>query len=185
MVEGLYERDYFTKDAYHDPEYFDFPVHEVRVNKLVEITRPLSVLDVGCAYGFIVRRLLDKGIPATGCDVSRWAQKKAEGIIPGNFQLCPAWELPYHDKQFDVVYCEGVLEHIPEGKIEQVFREFSRVGERCYLQISLAEHPQFAHEPGHVCCHDANWWFERIPNHSWMFLSPTGTDGGNMWLYKG
>ncbi len=184
MVE-LYGKDYFTKLAYHEPCYFDFPAHELRAKKLIEITHPKSVLDVGCAYGYMVKRLLDKEIHAVGCDISYWCQEQAELVIPDSFKRCPTWELDFSDNYFDLIYCEGVLEHVPEDKIDQTFKEFKRVAQRFYLQISFKEHPGFAGEIGHVCAHDVNWWFDKIPDHSWLFLSPCGTEQGNMWLYKG
>ena len=180
-----YERDYFTRQAYHDPCYFDFPAHIPRVKKLIEITRPNSVLDVGCAYGYMVKHLLDEGIEAFGCDISEWAEQQAKLIIPGRFYRCPTWNLSLPWGPFDLIYCEGVLEHIPEDKIEQTFSEFKRVASRFYLQISVTEHHGFDGEIGHVCAHDVNWWFERVPDHSWLFLNPCGTESGNQWLYKG
>ena len=86
---------------------------------------------------------------------------------------------------FDVIYCEGVLEHIPEDKIPATFKEFERVGQRFYLQVSLEEHPGAKLEPGHECLHNVAWWMERIPMNSWLLLDPTGTDGGIYWFFKG
>lgn len=180
---GDYDESYFNGEVYQ--KYEDFPAHEQRVDKLIRITHPKSVLDVGCAYGYIVKRLLDKGIDAWGCDVSEYAESRAKEIIPGRFKRCPAWDMPYQSGSIDVIYCEGVLEHIPEDKIEATFKEFQRIGHRFYLQASLQEHPGVNLEPGHVCVKNTDWWLERIPMDSWFLLSPSGSDSGIYWIYKG
>ncbi len=178
-----YEKEYFTLKPYNP--YFDFPAHKARVSKLIAITRPLSVLDVGCAYGYIVRHLVDSGIPAMGCDVSEWCRGKAESIIPGRFRKTPAWDLScFGSKEFDVLYCEGVLEHIPVKKIEQLFQEFARVAQRFYLQVSFSNAKGFYREPGHICCHDPQWWIERMPAYTWLGLDDCGTDKCQLWWYK-
>ena len=95
---GQYGESYFNGGVYD--EYKDFPAHQKRVEKLIRIARPQSVLDVGCAYGYIVKQLLDKGIPAWGCDISEYAEKRAKEIIPGRVKRCPCWELPYEPHSF-------------------------------------------------------------------------------------
>jgi len=180
---GLYEEEYFNGKGYDN--YLDFQVHGLRVDKLIKIARPTSVLDVGCAYGYIVRRLLEKGIPAWGCDISEYAGKRAKDIIPNRFMRCPCWELPYKDKSFDLIYCEGMLEHVPEDKIALTFKEFSRVANRAYLQIAFSSHQNVDIEAGHVCLKDMNWWAERIPMNTWLLLDEVATERGLNWLYRG
>ena len=54
MVE--YEEDYFTRTVYKP--YQDFPRHTRVVERFVRIMRPRSVLDVGCAYGYIILQVM-------------------------------------------------------------------------------------------------------------------------------
>lgn len=188
MVKAVeYEKDYFENGGKMGgyEGYADYLPHADRVKKLIAITRPQSVLDVGCAYGYMVRHLLWRHVTAYGCDISKYCADKSMEIIPGHFKLCPAWELQFNDKSFDVIYCEGVLEHIPEERIKQVFAEFERVASRFYLQISFENHENAKETEGHLCMHDASWWFHHMPEHSWLFIGESGTDGGNNWFYKG
>lgn len=177
------EEKYFNGEGYY--EYIDFSQHVIRARKLVGITRAKSVLDVGCAYGYIVRHLLDMGIPAMGCDISKYCEKRAEEIIPDAFCLCPAWDLGFQDKSFDVIYCEGVLEHVPEDKVDKVFKEFARVADRFYLQVSFIHHKDAEKEVGHVCLQTPEWWYNKMPMDSWLALGYTGTEDNIGWLYKG
>ena len=138
------------------------------------------------AYGYIVRRLLDKGIHAMGIDVSKWCEKQAQKIIPGHFiRHDMTKRLPFRNKEFDVVYCEGVLEHIDPYSIADVMREFDRVSKYRIIQTSFSTHKNVSETDGHICIRPMEWWFAMIPEQTWLFLDESGTDGGNQWLYKG
>ncbi|MDD4986658.1 MAG: class I SAM-dependent methyltransferase [Dehalococcoidales bacterium] len=180
-----YEQDYFINGGYKG--YRDYDAHAGRVKKLISITHPQSVLDVGCAYGFITRRLLDQGIYAVGMDVSNWCEQIAQNIIPNNFVRHDMREAPYpfRDKEFDVLYCEGVLEHIEEEHIIPIMREFERVSLRRLIQVSFAEHKDVEKEQGHITIKDANWWLSVIPVNTWLAAQEAATENTGIWLYKG
>ena len=177
MPELEYEEYYFTKAPYSP--YQDFPRHIKVVEKILSF-KPLSVLDVGCAYGFIVKHLLEKGIDAYGCDISHWCEQKANELIPGRYTRCPAWQLPFENKQFDLLYCEGTLEHIPESKINIVMSEFYRVAQRRLLYISFT-----GDAPGHVCMHDVFWWMAKLPANTYLGYSGNSSDLETIYIYKG
>ncbi len=182
-----YEKDYFENgnEMGGYSGYQDYAAHSGRAAKLIKIAQPLSVLDVGCAYGYMVRQFLWRGVPAMGCDISQYCEEKAWEIIPGHFKLCPAWDLDFGDKEFDLIYCEGVLEHLPEDRIMQVFAEFERVADRCYLQVSFEGDENAKETEGHLCMHDESWWFARMPDYTWLHGGASGTEGDNRWFYKG
>lgn len=168
-----YEEDYFANHY----KYRDFPRHDAVFPKLLAI-KPKSVLDIGCAYGFIVRRCWDKGIRAVGLDVSNWCGKNF--AVPGYYVRAVGWAIPFKDKSFDAIWCEGVLEHIPEDKVEQMFQEFSRVADRGILGVSYS-HPETNH---HVCNHDFQWWKERIPKNFMLGKSGESLDLEADWYVK-
>lgn len=184
-----YEKDYFTKTGYEG--YQDYPLNTDRVKKIIEMANPKSVLDVGCAYGYIVKRLLEKGIYAIGMDISRWCEEQK--IIPNHFirhdlRNCP---YPFKEKEFDLLYCEGVLEHIGEEYIEAIMAEFERVSKERILALTFDWHVQSsphsfesAEAPGHICLKSHNWWFKVMPRHTWLFYPATGIQDSNIWLYK-
>ena len=178
-----YEAEYFTQTPYHP--YQDWPHHAKRVDKIIKLCNPESVLDVGCAYGFIVKRLIDKGVVAFGCDISRYAEKQSHKIIPGKFVRCDIRKgLPFKDKEFDLIYCEGMLEHIEEKYIDGIMSEFDRVANKRMMAISLSEHPNSLKEPGHICVKPAGWWVERMPYNTLLFLPPFGTEDDGDWVLK-
>jgi len=183
MVE--YEQEYFNGKGYN--EYADFPAHKERVNHLIEMLEPKSVLDVGCAYGYIVMYLIQRGIRAVGMDISKYAESRAKGIIPHNY-VCHDMRVtpyPFKDKEFDVLYCEGVLEHIEEEYIDKVMAEFERVSNRRYIQVSFDWHANVKDELGHVTIKPTTWWFKKIPMGSYLAMGNTATEENIGWLYKG
>ena len=181
----IYDEAYFTKSVYQG--YRDYDAHKQRVEKIISLAHPQRVLDAGCAYGFIVRRLLDKGIYAVGMDVSEWAGKMAKDIIPHNFVCHDMRKTPYpfRDKEFDVVYCEGVLEHIEEEYIAGIMREFARIGHETIIQVAFECHQGAKDTPGHLTLHDNGWWMSVIPDGTWLAWQECDTGNCQVWLYKG
>ncbi len=45
----------------------------------------------------------------------------------GWLKVQQAWDLPYADKSFEVVFCSHMIEHVPSAKAEKVFYEINRV----------------------------------------------------------
>lgn len=178
-----YEKEYFTNGGYRP--MVNYPNHLLRAQKIIKIARPQSVLDVGCAYGYVTMYLQQLGLSAMGCDVSKWCEEQAARIIPNSYKRCPAWQLDFDDGQFDLIYCEGVLEHLPEDKINDVFKEFQRVGKRFYLALAFAGREGVDKTEGHLCIHDIQWWFERMPDYSWLYGGPGCSAEGNQFIYKG
>jgi len=177
-----YEEHYFTRYPYR-PYYTPgegIPIGDGRFKVLKDVLNPKSVLDVGCAYGLMVRLCLENGIPAMGTDVSRWCEKQAETIIPGHFVRGNAWDLPFKDKEFDVIYCTGVLEHIPENLIDKTFSEFIRVADRYFIDVSF----DCAGTAHHLCNHDFDWWFDKCPPNTWLSRIPNLIEAGDL-AFKG
>ena len=173
-----YEEEYFTRHAYLP--YRDFPNHATRVDRIMRLTDPKSLLDVGCAYGYIVKRLVAKGVDAYGCDISNWCQLQAAKIIPGRFVLASADSLPFPDKRFDVVYCEGVMEHLTEQEVENAFKEFERVSQKRILAVTFGK----GNTSGHLCNHDVHWWYERMPRDSYLYTGEHDSSNVAPWWFK-
>ena len=167
-----YEKEYFTGIAYSP--YQDFKEHRTRVDNIISIANPKSVLDVGCAYGYIVRRLLLKGIDAWGIDISKWCEKQSEGIISKRFLRHDIREIPwpFKDNRFDTLYCEGVLEHIEEEHIPHIFKEMERVSQNRILAITFGT--KATH--GHFCNHDMDWWLKKVPRNTWLYCGEASSD---------
>jgi len=72
------------------------------------------LLDVGCAYGFLLRRF-EGDFQTSGFDVSEHAIQEARRVAPkSDVRVHDILEpFPYGDASFDVVTMTDILEHVP------------------------------------------------------------------------
>ncbi len=116
------------------------------LNAVVALTRPLqasSILDAGCAEGFVSQRLL-KEWPNTlvaGADVDIDALVRGRNLHPTTlFASGDVTLLPFRDKSFDLVICTEVLEHLQNPA--EALSELQRVT-RHYCLLSVPHEPFF------------------------------------------
>ncbi|MDP1845958.1 MAG: class I SAM-dependent methyltransferase [Candidatus Moranbacteria bacterium] len=90
-----------------------------------------KVLDVGCAFGFILQRFPDS-FEKFGVDVSEYAIGVARQKLPdAKFIVANAEdELPFPEETFDIITCNDVLEHLehPEKALKNIFKALKREG---------------------------------------------------------
>lgn len=89
-----------------------------------------TVLDVGCAGGFMSEALDARGAAVTGIDPAEDAIAAAQahaqqGSRDIRYDVGVGEALPYADESFDAVVCVDVLEHVAD--LEQVIQEIARV----------------------------------------------------------
>lgn len=90
--------------------------------------RGKSVLDLGCAGGFMAEALDDRGARVTGIDPAKDAIAAAQAHAANRnitYDVGVGEALPYGDASFDAVVCVDVLEHVAD--LSQVLSEVSRV----------------------------------------------------------
>src|SRR5215210_407840 len=79
---------------------------------IVSEIAPRSALDAGCAMGFLVEALRDRGVDAYGIDVSDYALGEVrEDIRPYVRHASVTEPLP---QRYDLIVSIEVLEHLPE-----------------------------------------------------------------------
>jgi len=93
------------------------------------LTVSSSLLDVGCAKGFMLydMTLLIPGITVAGIDVSEYAIENALPEVKQYLQVGSATALPYPDKSFDVVIAINTLHNLERDDLVVALREISRV----------------------------------------------------------
>ena len=115
----LYDDNYFATscgEPYERSEvwlnlFFSFAE---RIQKEIN---PNSVLDAGCAMGFLVEKLREKGIEAWGVDISEYAIGQ---VAPSVKEYC--WVGSVADpfpRKYDLIVSIEVLEHLPPENAEQ------------------------------------------------------------------
>lgn len=93
------------------------------------LTPEHRVLDVGCGRAGL--RALDRSHDIVGLDVR--PQPNYAGP-PSQFVQANALAMPFADGEFDVVYCNSLIEHLPPADREQLAAEVRRVAHRWFVQ---------------------------------------------------
>lgn len=160
---------------YYDKEYFDggkgyhtyshdgnFAEH---AEDLIRLYRPKSVLDVGCAKGFLVKEFRDRGIPAYGVDISEYAVRHAPKDIKEFLRVVDITK-PVGDiglPRVDLVVSSDTLEHVPEEHLDQVEQFLLASGDRYYIKVGTLDTPNWEHDSSHINMHYLAWWIRRFP----------------------
>lgn len=160
-----YTQGYFTaKEGSNYSAYEDGKQFELRAEAIRDRFQPKSVLDVGCARGFLVGHLRKMGVDAKGVDISEWAVGSVPPDGLGAHLKCAdvTKGLPYADGEFDLVTSMDFLEHIEEKDVTFLIAEMLRVGRRQFHVITTLDYTMWGDET-HVCMRTLDWWKEMFP----------------------
>ncbi len=96
------------------------------------LTGQSSVLDVGCAKGFMLHDFaqLIPGITVKGIDISDYAIENAIEDMRPHVQVASAVELPFPDKSFDVVISVTTVHNLVRADLIRALREIERVSRK-------------------------------------------------------
>ena len=155
------------------PFYCDFPCHEITARHVL-IRKPESVLELGCARGYVIKRLQDAGIEVVGLDISLHCQltKVCESIIDWDICKTPWPDCltriegkpgePSKREKFDLCFSIAFLEHVPEEYLPFVAAEMERT---CKLGLHGVTFSAPADSPDktRVTLRPKEWWLERLP----------------------
>jgi SAM-dependent methyltransferase len=88
-----------------------------------------SVLDVGCAKGFMLHDLAEliPGITVKGIDISQYAIDNAIDDMKPHVQVADARILPFPDKSFDVVISINTIHNLERAECGKALQEIERV----------------------------------------------------------
>lgn len=144
---------------------------------------PKSVLDVGCAKGFLVKALAGIGVPAKGIDASGYAVTNPVEGVEGMLHHGLVQNLPFKDREFDTVICFDVLEHVPEAEAERACAELMRVTDRLLVvNVMTTETPDFT-DPTHINVQSREFWLEKLLKHGGEEI-PYNTYGTAVWWFN-
>ena len=88
-----------------------------------------SVLDVGCAKGFMLHDLAEMvpGVEVKGVDISEYAIENAIDDMKSHVQVANATELPFDDSSFDVVISIITVHNLAREECGVALQEIERV----------------------------------------------------------
>ncbi len=93
------------------------------------LTPESSVLDVGCAKGFMLYDFVQliPGIKVTGVDISSYAIQNAIEPVKKHVCVGDARKLPYKDKSFDLVISINTVHNLEKEELAKALQEIERV----------------------------------------------------------
>jgi len=158
-----YDRHYFETALGAVPydrryrEWTDF--FATIADRIVAQIKPRRVLDVGCAKGFLVEALRDRGVEAFGIDISEYAIGEVREDIRPYCRLASAAE-PLHGR-YDLITCIEVVEHLGEEEGRRAIANICGSTE----DVLFSSTPDDFAEPTHVNVRPTAWWIERFAEH--------------------
>ncbi len=116
-------------------------------NRIVADFHPKTVLDAGCAMGYLVAALRDLGVEAYGVDISEYAISMVrDDIKPYCFVGSLAEDLPRElPKHFDIVTSIEVLEHMYAEDGEKAIHNICAVADRILFSSSPNDFTENTH----------------------------------------
>ena len=97
--------------------------------KYYGLTKDSSILDVGCAKGFMLYDFMQliPGIKVTGIDISAYAIEQAIAPVKPFLKVGNATSLSFPDKSFDLVTSINTIHNLPLEECKQALGEIQRV----------------------------------------------------------
>lgn len=181
-MKNLYDSDYYErgvesgKSCYSNfrwiPE-LTIPMCHTICEEL-EIKNNQTILDFGCAKGYVVKglRLLHKN--AWGVDLSEYAISQADTDVK-QYLYHDKFELQ-NNKKYDWILSKDVFEHIPYDIINDVLVNLHRSGDKMFCIVPLGEKgkyniPSYELDVTHIIRESLEWWSETFTSTGFEIIS--------------
>jgi len=157
----LYDEYYYSHDCGRPYQRDDFWLNffDQIAKRIIEQFEPKTVLDAGCAWGFLVEAFRNRGVKAFGVDISEYA---IQNIFPDIRLYCWLGSItePF-PKKYDLITSIEVLEHIPKREAEKAIENLCTHAN----EIVFSSTPFDYKEATHVNVHDPEYWAEQFARH--------------------
>lgn len=155
---SFYDEEYYEGGKGYHGYNFDRRFED-QAEFILHHYNPKSVLDFGCAKGYLVQALRNIGVEAYGYDISKYAL----GAAPEDVQ-------PYVQnrlRKVDLIVSFDTFEHIPITQLKKVRDQLRAHGNRFHFVVGTLNTPDWQHDASHVSMHELGWWQEFMPEAVW------------------
>jgi len=129
----------------------------------LDIKEEDTILDFGCAKGFLVRgfRILHR--QAFGVDISEYAINNCPVEVKSFINLIEPYQLL--DKKYDFIIAKDVLEHFPYSRLSDVLVNLRQNCRCMFCLVPLGDSNGYyiqscSKDISHIICQDLVWWKE-------------------------
>jgi len=126
---------------------------------IVRDLHPISVLDAGCAMGFLVEELRKRGVDASGFDLSEYAISQVHESVTEYCRVASVTE-PLTER-YDLITCIEVLEHLPPEESAAAVANLCGASDR----ILLSSTPEDFGEATHLNVQSPEAWSATMAQH--------------------
>jgi SAM-dependent methyltransferase len=126
---------------------------------IVAQLNPRTVLDAGCAKGFLVAALRERGVDAVGFDLSEFAVRDAPASARPHVRVGSLTE-PI-EGTYDLVTCVEVIEHLDPADAHTAVANLAAASDRLLLSSTPADRD----EPTHVNVQPPERWSQLLAAH--------------------
>jgi SAM-dependent methyltransferase len=158
-----FDESYFSSSSYSEETGIPYERHEAwlalfgaMADYICTVIAPRTVLDAGCAKGFLVEALRDRGVEAYGVDISEYALRQVrEDVRPFCWQASLAEPLP---DRYDLIVCIETLEHMPPADSERAIINITAHTD----DLIFSSSPIHFREATHINLRPPEHWAERF-----------------------
>jgi SAM-dependent methyltransferase len=161
-IRDLYSEEYFRS---YCGKGYDKVVTERNFRRVVEFIAlkkgRIRLLDIGCAYGFLIKAASEVGLDAYGIDISIYALRQVPELS-SKLILASGTNLPFRSESFDAVTLFEVIEHVSDG--ERVLKEVHRILKPKGLGVLTTPIPskEKGEDPTHINVRPPDFWISLL-----------------------
>ncbi len=135
-----------------------------------------TILDYGCAKGFVVKALRILDYEAYGVDLSEYAIERADGEVRDFCKLVTGCGDPtIFERRYNWMIAKDVFEHIAEDELRTLLGSATVYVERIFAVIPLAADnssgayivPEYDRDATHVIAKTGKWWQALFEQAGW------------------
>lgn len=143
MTNKKFDEKYFSTGAYKyykkDTEKW-VPSVARKIKKIIG-KRPASILDVGCAHGYLIAELQNRyKYSVSGIDFSMHAVKSSERSVRNKIRRGDILNLPFKKNSFDAVICLDVINYLKEDEIPRAIRNLANISKKFIFFGAIFKH---------------------------------------------
>jgi len=171
----LFDKEYFEdgivtgKSCYQNYQWLPELTIKMAYNiiKILDIEDD-TILDYGCAKGYLVKALRILDVKAYGCDISKYAISMIDPDVKKYCKLINK-TIPY---KTDWVITKDVLEHMREKDIDYFIKESGKKADKCFHVIPLAKDDkyicrEYEKDITHITRKPKEWWINKFEKQGW------------------
>ncbi|MGC9397900.1 MAG: class I SAM-dependent methyltransferase [Anaerolineae bacterium] len=129
---------------------------------IVRDFQPKTVMDAGCAMGFLVEKLRERGVEAYGVDISKYAIEHVHESVRRFCRLASVTtSFPSH---YDLIVSIEVLEHLSPLHAREAIANFCRHSD----QVLFSSTPIDYQEVTHINVHLPDYWAKLFAGHGFI-----------------